>query len=696
MAQTKQFELIVRRVKKNIIPLRAAEKRIIIDNYTGKAVEKSSIMGSYTYYIVTNSNDLRNVPFTSSVFPVVDDKNRKINLSVTCQISCDPGCESLAAEALHQQYEYPANTLDNLVETWLLEFVRQQSDPATFIDTFFQNRENLQLYLFERAKSQTGLNFYPVKCLLEGEAELGTIHITLKDVLLRYSDSVTEHPYSADISLLVDPNNKINAIARARTKSQFEAIVNRHLREYFFNQVSLADLYDNREGVESKFKAHLGAILRPYGRRIGAILLKTTTPPGVEEALRVTITVPIEVPEYSKRINVENQVLIKISDPAKYYANKQDDLKKWLEENVHRIVTDVYFGLRYDSIISDERKLKEEVEKILKSRVEGIGYSLDHFILIPALQELKILEKIEIEIDDEFITKDYQKVKLVVSIKARGDRYSSKIKEYINNIMTLPAGMKEAVLDEITKYLRQITAQYFYENFDNDQNPQAITVRGRLRRIISGKLKEVFDAQILFVSFDIGENEKIRKMEELKKGWHIFKVDIVSRTDFNTSSFSGWFRVQDNELGGWNIFQPQEFSINEITERICESLKSRLSAIASNRLAYQDPNQQINVENLIKKTALDAIKESFGIAIVMRDIRMTNGPADYVRAAINDLEKRIVLAIADGDYKIAGELSENLDFLKKRAGYKASLPAASEQPLIEAKPENKNGDGGEN
>src|SRR5215213_4040671 len=195
MAQTKQFESIIRRTNKETFPVKNSEKRIIIDNTTKKAVEKPSMFfGTYTYYIVSDSTGTRNVPFTSSVFPIMDNKSRKINISIDYQISCPPDKVVKLVESLHEIDKYPGNRLDEFIEQWVLEFV--QDKPADFIDNFFQLREDLVAYIIREAKNQLGLDFQAVRCLLEGENRLETIHLALKDVLLRFADSVEEHPFT--------------------------------------------------------------------------------------------------------------------------------------------------------------------------------------------------------------------------------------------------------------------------------------------------------------------------------------------------------------------------------------------------------------------------------------------------------------------------------------------------------------------
>jgi hypothetical protein len=691
MAQTQEIERIIRREKKDFFPKRASEKRIIIDVETGRVVGRETFWRSYAYYIVSNSSGTRDADFTSSAFPVID-KDRKISISINCQVSCEPGEESMVAEALHRPDQRPGPVLDDLVEIWVSAFVKQHGQ-THFIDTFFQNRGNLEAFLATRAKAQTGLTFEAVRCVLEGESKLETIHISLEDVPLRYSDSVSEHPFSADVSLLVDPGNKINAIARARTESQFKEIITRHLREYFFNHVSLAGLYENREAIEDKFKAHLETLMRPYGRRIGAILVKKTVDWGEFLTLKKTVSVKIEVPEYPDPVSVVNHVLIKKVDPARYDANKSGDLEVWVEKTVQRVVTDVYFGLHYYEIIKKEKELRDSVESTLKSLVEMIGYKLDHFILIPALKEIDALEKIEVNIDNEFLTRDQQAVKLKIFLKARGDWSRPKIRPFINDISVLPSEMESLISQEVTNYVRTIQSQDFYEKFDDQENGKK-TVRAQLDELIREKLKKAFDTETLFLSFDMGETRLIEMIDQLKKEAHDFEVKINSLFDGGSNSFTGSFQVRGPAPGFWNIIQTQEFGIEDIRKRIIKALTAELNAFQSVKLAYTTPENRKKIIEGIERIAKESVKHSFGLTIAVWNIYRTNRSDDDFAKMVQGLRKSMWEAVAEGDNEYAEKLSRRIDRLMELEGFnQRSLPAAAEAPMIEATPEDKNGDG---
>jgi hypothetical protein len=698
MAQTKQFESIIRRVNKETFPRRNSERRIVIDNATQKAVDKTRFFGTYTYYMVSNSTSTRNVPFISSIFPVVDAGHRKIDISIHCQINCPPGNETKLAEALYQIDKYPGNKLDEFVEQWLMGFI--QDNQTDFIDNFFQIRDSLVAYIITTARNQLGLDFQAVRCVLEGENQLETIHLTLEKVLLRFMDSIEEHSFTADVTLLIDPQNKINAIARKMPKANLEQLIRREAREFFFNHVRIENVYTDHEGVENSFKAYTEKLLRHYGRRIGAILLKNETN-GVSEPVKTLekkIVVSLDVPEYPNPIKVENQIFITRQDTGKFNANKQENFEQWLEDNVRSVIKQVYFGLRYDEIIEHSYALENRVKADLRKLVERLGYSLDQIIVIPTFKELDILQKLEFSIDQEFITRDHQKVKLKVLVKAVGDKRSKKIIPYINNIQVLPGEMRSLVFDEISKHLRIIDSQEFYENFDDEENPQG-TVKATLTDLISDKIKRFFDARIHYLSFDLGETEFIRLMDDLKKEWHKFEVEIRSVVDDKTNSFSAWFRVQDNTLGRWKIFQTQRFSITDIKERIIETLKSKLSARPSRDLTYKNEDSLDFAEGMIRSIAVNSVQEAFGLTIIVRDVHRNTTVAENIfdefnqlyQDQIKDLVIKQMKAAADGDIALAKEYETRIDYLiDSNSNNRISL-SVDEKPRLTSRTDDNNG-----
>lgn len=617
MAQTNQFNSIIKRVSKNDLQ-KFSGKKVIVENNSGKVVDKEAFLsfsGTYSYYIVLTN---KSFSFTSSVFSITGTDNRKIKVFIETQIVCKDGKEKKVVESLHQIDEHPGNKFDSIIEDWVLEIT--DANP-NLIDSFIQNRQSLTDKLVTKVENEVGLTLRNTRCFIEGENELETIHIALKQMSLRFADSVEEHSFDIDISLLVDEANKVNAIARSKTRTEFERIFEKKVREYFLNQVRIENIYSNYEKVKEDFKLYVKESLKFYGRKLGAIELKDITAKEPPKTLNKTIPVDIKVPGYfPKSFKIENQIFITREDSAKFISNKPDDLEKWLDESVQNTVKEVYFAKTYKEIIDKKKELEDQVKQNLYSIVKKIGYKLDQIIIIPTFEELKLLKKIEFVIDDNFITKDQKEVKLKISIQGEGNESSEKITSYLSNIQNLPREIRGLVLSEVKQFIHKIDSSFFYENFDDTEDLQD-SVKTQLTVLISNKLKQVFDVKIKYLTFDVGETEIIKRMNDLIEEWHEFEVEIQSLSDRKSNTFLGSFRVDGNARGLWRIYQKQKFSIGEIKERIVNSLQSRLSAYPGEYLSYRNPESLEFVEGLIKSISTQAVRESFGVEILVGTIR---------------------------------------------------------------------------
>lgn len=128
--------------------------------------------------------------------------------------------------------------------------------------------------------------------------------------------------------------------------------------------------------------------------------------------------------------------------------------------------------------------------------------------------------------------------------------------------------------------------------------------------------------------------------------------------------------------GFWNIIQTQEFGIEDIRKRIVKALTAELNAFQSVKLSYTTPESREKIINGIKNIAQEAVKQSFGLMIVVWNIYRTNRSNDGFAEMIQTLRKNKWEAIADGDYEHAADLDVRMKRLMESEGYvQKSLPS---------------------
>ena len=158
-------------------------------------------------------------------------------------------------------------------------------------------------------------------------------------------------------------------------------------------------------------------------------------------------------------------------------------------------------------------------------------------------------------------------------------------------------------------------------------------------------------------------------MDALKKSWHELDVEIKSVADGGINIFSASFRIQDNAWGRWNIFQTQQFSVEEIKTRILKALNARLSSLHSTQLNYHDEESRINIEDLIRTIAFDAVEKSFGLSIIVRDVYRKAMPINLVRKKldekIQDLLMEKIRFLSEGEFDEADEIDEKIKRLEE-------------------------------
>lgn len=666
-----QLTSIIKKVDSKAKPSNSWEKRIVL-GINGEILEKEPSFfsrNSAEYYIVSNSSNELFADHTTSSFKIeVFGKGKFIDIKILSKVGCMEGKEHIFAQNLGYKSEHSAElTLNNYIRDWINSFVANNQND--FIDNFYQNQYGNKLLDYIKGKAkETGIIFQDILYYLEGQEYLKTISVKNDKIETRFKDSTKNYTFALDATLLVNEEKKINVISTHKRPADLEKIIYEQIKEYFPKNVDSEPFASNRLSVENQIRVFLNLLLEQYGREIGAIKLTSGDIPEVPEIIEKDFAVSVNTPEYPEPIRVNNKILIKRVDIAKYIDNQPENLDEWLKKQVEETIASSFFGFKYSEINERFENFKLNIKENLKSIVHKIGYELEQIIVIPSFKGLEPLEKIDFYIDSAFITKDQEEVTLKTEIHVAVNDLK-KISQYIDNdrIKSVESDLKELCFKEIKKFIAIVTVDNFHKNFE--------FTKLQIVKQISEIILEQFGATITYIFFDRGEEDVVRKMAELKKvGWTKFESEIHSVIDYGRITFGGEFRVESGDLELWQIFRNQDIKIDNLKAAIENSLKSNLKTKSSKGyLGYKTDEDRDKIHKVIETTAIETIKTNYGINIKVSNIDRneqdweTSGTKmrERILEEITSLNQGLLEATAAGLYDEAKDIKKRLNNLNR-------------------------------
>lgn len=667
-----QLNSIIRRTDRKEKPANKSEKRVIFGS-NGEVLQNEPSrfsLSSAEYFLVTNSNEGQFADHTSSSFKIeVFGQDKYIEIKILSKVGCIKDMEEVAAKRLGYQANHsPELTFNDHLREWTNNFIGiNQND---FIDNFYRNQYGNQLIneIKNRAK-EIGMEFREVRYYLEGQDQLKTLSVQNDKLETRFKDSVENHTFTVNATLLVNEERKMKVISTHRRQGELERFIYEHLKEYFPEKVEFESFASKYSTVISAITKHLDKLLETYGRKIGVIKITCPSLPEAPMVVEKDLTVTINTPEYPKPIRINSKVLIKRVDIAKFINYKPENLDEWLQKQVEATIASSFFGFKYSEIKERFETLKSNIKDNLKGSIYQIGYDLEQILVIPSFDGLNELEKIEFKIEETFITNDQEQVKLKTELNI-AVKNLKKVSQYIDNnkISNISVDLKELCKNEIKQYIHSVHVEEFHRNFES--------AKSDLTNLIKEEIFNEFGAEITYIFFDRGEEEVIRKMALLKKvGWTKFQSEILSVIDFGAITFYGEFLVESGDLELWQIFRNQDISIENLKEGIQNSLISKLKTKSSRDfLGYKTDDKRLEVHGLIERIAIETIKSNFGINIKISnidrneqdwEIKMGINRRKQILETIGALHEDLLDATAAGLYAEAKDINKRLDNLHK-------------------------------
>jgi len=636
MAQTYPLDKVIRIVDPDYRVTSSDELLIAINPETNKAIEMIDLHGRTRlergflrrfrvrkYFLVSNNSDVQN----EAEGPLLNFELRdfthdwRLGLRLNYLASCSPGNEAKLTEALCTGL-HPGAVLNDFLNRWLKEFAG--ANASELIENYYSRKDDLVAYLASQALDEIGLNL-TASIQLEAESKaIEPIKIRSIHFPVRFKDYNDEQDLKLEAQIQVDPQRKIFAVLYLSRINGLEELIRKKTQEYFAATVSLHTFHAEtaKSGLERDLKKYLDSFLTPFGRQLGFISLGSGGGGGeafFEAKKKVEFN---DIQEFDRPVEIKNTLQMFLRDYALYKTSGAKDLNLWIEENLTEVIREVLFGKRYIDLLIGFEPLEQEIKLKLSARAEAIGYTIRHLITVPDLPPYDWLENFDVEVENEYETKMPKfPVKLGVIVTARIVRLKD-IESYLNRRQDVPKLMKDAIENEVRRFLHKVDPERFYMRFSyaepEEEDPP---IEQALRELIEARLVEKFQAEVIGTVFKMRDTEITQIWTSLEKSEGTLEIKLPSFSDVEGVTYRGRVRVEAIHGRGWNRFRTSNPEMEKICRRLEEHVLAQLGTFANADLVYTHLEGQRQVEKVIEGLAKKFAVEEFGLVIRVVSIR---------------------------------------------------------------------------
>jgi hypothetical protein len=633
MGPIRALDAIIQKVPVRTKANSPSEKIVIIDCKTKKAIERRPWFGDVKEYLVVNTSEIQNpAEYQVSGIHINDVENdRSIGLEVKCWITCTPGNENKAAEALFSAEHPPAVVFEKLINRWVDEFVR--SAPGDFITTYFDQKDALQASIKSRALADAGLTLQ-VKISLVGERiSFLPVKIDTGSFLLRVSDYHEQQDVQITCRLEVDEKNRIRANIYRLRADRLKDVVIRQAQQYFEHNVSLEQFYDdlNQNSIIAPLKEALDKRLVLEGRRVEFIHLESTVSDSAPQQFENEVSVDVKVQEYPETVKVNNIVRMIRTDVARYKTKDSPALQPWLKVQLERIIPDLFFYKKYIDLLlefkdpvedgKDKPGLRKDIKDRLAVEAKKIGYDIKYLATSPNLQPLTWLDPFPIDVEDTFETRESKfYVKLNMHLSTRLTTLErEKVKSHLNKLEHIPTLMEKKVRDVTRDYIHTVDPERFYTTFtlpDKKNYPDNESIETEL----TGKVTEALQAADFFadvISFvpKMMDTDVVIRWRELQEKVCDFSFQVTPLRGGEPVMFTGKFQVESIAKNSWFKFQSRKFTIEDIRSHLEDVVRAKLKAVSKDELLFKGLGHLAEIQKAITLMAKQGIEELYGLDI---------------------------------------------------------------------------------
>jgi len=627
-----------------------AEKLVIIDCKTKKAVAKKFwTFGELRYYLVVNTSDGEN-PAEYQVPVILPDieNDRSLGLNVKCWISCPPGNEDKVAEALFSTEQPTTAVFEKLIKKWIDEFI--DSQPADFIDRYFERKADLQLAIRREAMADAGLELQ-VKITLQGEDScFAPKKVKTNSFPVRVCDYHEQQDLSLECRLVVDEDYKIRANLNRRKVDALTNVVIGRTQQFFEQRVPLERFYDdlNHASILEPLKETLDQRLSLEGRKVELLHLASTASDSAPRQFEDELKVQVKVQEYPEVVVVNNVVRMIRKDVALYKTKDSPELRPWLQKQLEQIIPDLFFYKKYINLLlefkdsvedgQDKPGLRKDIKDKLAVEAKKIGYDIKYLATSPNLKPLTWLEPFPIDVEDTFETRESKfYVKLDMHLAARLTTLEKeKVKTHLNKLEHIPTLMERKVRDVTRDYIHTVDPERFYTTFtlpDKKNYPEFESIETELTARVTEALQgEDFWADVISFVPKMMDTDVIIRWKELQEKVCDFSFKVTSLRGGEPIIYTGKFQVESIAKNSWYKFQSRKFTIDDIREHLEDVVRAKLKALSQDELLFKGLGHLAEIQSAITEIAKRGVEQLYGLDI---SISMIDRAHTQIEEAMN-------------------------------------------------------------
>lgn len=699
MSQASCLDPVIYRVDAATRAERPGEKRVAIDINTRSAVHRDwfRFASSLKFFLVSTSGVARCQ--TSVIYVSDSSQERAIGLRVEFEARCAEGREERVAEALCDDPN-PSAVLTGKIKEWTHEYIGQQ--PAAFLNEFFRTKVELASRLSARALAETGLNMN-AEIFLCGEEDI-VHHIQLGPVEFPVNLKDYSEPLHVRLQteLITSQENIISAIAYRADGVGIENLTQESTLQYFAENVSLHEFYDQPAAVEAGLKEYLDEALKIIGRSVQTLSIEYDRQIP-SEPYEKQEEVEFRVPGHPEPIIVRNAVEIIVQDYVAYLSSNSPDLGAWLAESLNQVVQQSLFGKTYEDILLELNLATRDIKNKMSFKAAGIGCGIQQQLSITNPSVEAWLKGFSIVAADAFETAlEGFSVRLRVSIAAMLNQLQD-VKHYAASGLDIPELMKKRVLDEVRQTLLTVHPERLYARPVLPESAGEEPVKALLGRKIRETLVRDFKAEVISVTVEMTDTEFIKWLNDLRGETVSFEAEVSSHSPHSKGPFVfyGDCQIEDICHKGWEKVWSADFDINKIKGQLINALKSGMETRADVDLAYLHDEAAEKIRDEIARLVTDYALREFGLLVKVRNVRRKPTEVEKkVREAglanellridmLRKLEQDMIQLIANGGRE------EQISQVQKRIAilraYRPSNVAPPNEPDMQARPIEPNG-----
>jgi hypothetical protein len=359
----------------------------------------------------------------------------------------------------------------------------------------------------------------------------------------------------------------------------------------------------------------------------------------VQEIFQATHDVICHVLEDPEPIVLRTKIQMALQDINKYQSADSPHLGAWSAVTLERIVQELLFDKKYIDLLLGCQALESEIKKRLAAEAKTIGYEIKQTFAVPKLEPFKWLEVFTIETGGDFeIRSSTVSVRLRILVTAE-IKALQDIEPYLIRRVNVPRLMEELSIEEARQCLHNIDPERFYMRFKYSDSEHEIPLETELINRISKVLSQSFNAEITSIVLKIEDDTIISRFRVLQERICAFQVEVLSLHGGDTIRFKGDFRVEAIDSNGWHMFSLREYTLEEITAYVEETIRAIFGTLPIQTLQYKDISQLEEIRRVVNTVVRTSVIERFGLVIKVNNFHRERTKSEMMTNELNDLTR---------------------------------------------------------